>query len=156
MVDYLIEIIFKNVAVDEIERLLSDLTSNGQLILNYYHTLKSTDFSWDKEGSLRKLFTEGKEFGLFVNLKELNKKGVCLPLCGIAVYKYETEIEVNVNFQLSDLKAIDSEGLTKKLMKLAKTIATDYKIREYYCGIDPAQDLNLRLFTNEALGPISL
>jgi len=38
-------------------------------------------------------------------------------------------------------------------MELAKCIAVQYQIDNYFCGLEPAQDINTRLFTNEQPGP---
>ena len=83
-------------------------------------------------------------------------KNVCLPNCGIAVYKYEHTIDLEINFQLSDLNVVMMKDLTKNLMKLSKEIALHHQTGNYFCGLEPAQDMETRLFTNEQLGPFSL
>ena len=79
-----------------------------------------------------------------------------LKLIGVAVYKNENTINPEINFQLLDLKSTPKKDLTKKLMELAKHIADEYQIDLYFCGLEPAQEMQTRLFTNEQLGPFSL
>ncbi len=68
----------------------------------------------------------------------------------------EDGIDLEINFQLSDVKDVTFNELTKKLMKLAKSIATQYQISEYFCGIEPAYEMETRLFTNDQLGDFSI
>jgi hypothetical protein len=153
MIDYLIEIIFKNIAADKIGSLLKDLNSKGKRIVNYNLTCNCHEVNLDIERSIEKIFCENRNFGLFLNLKELEKEGVCLQNCGIAVYKHENVINLEINFQMLDLKNFQKNLLTKNLMKLAKSIAIQYQIDDYFCGIEPAQEAQMRLFTKEQLGP---
>lgn len=79
-----------------------------------------------------------------------------MPKCGISVYKHENEINLEINFQLLDLNDSYDKLLTKKLMGLAKSIAAQYEIKDYYCGLEPAQEVETRLFTNQQIGPFSI
>jgi len=54
------------------------------------------------------------------------------------------------------LNGVVIKDLTKNLMKLSKDIAVHYQIGNYFCGLEPAQDMETRLFTNEQLGPFSV
>jgi len=155
MIDHLIEIVFKNVSVEKIGSLLKDLSESGIKIVSYNFTCNPIDVNWAIEKSIEKVFIENKNFGLFLNLKELNVDDVVFLNCGVAVYKAENEISLEINFQLSDLKIPQIKDLTKSLMKLAKSIAIHGQIDDYFCGIEPAQDTKTRLFTNEQLGPFS-
>lgn len=156
MTDYLIEIIFKNISVDKIGDLLKYLSSNGQKIVNYHLTCDCPKIDWSIEASIKKTFLENNNFGLFINLKELTVKNIFFPNCGIAIYKDENTINLEINFQLSDLKNIPIKNLTKNLMELAKSVAAQYQIDNYFCGLEPAQEMKTRLFTNEQLGPFSI
>ncbi len=156
MNDHLIEIIFRNLSADKVGALLKDLSSNGKEIVNYNLTCDCPDIDWGVETSIERIFLEKESFGLFINLKELIKYNICLPNCGIAVYKDKKTINLEINFQLLDLKSIPITDLTTKLMKLAKSIAVQYKINDYFCGLEPARETKTRLFTNEQIGPFSI
>lgn len=41
-------------------------------------------------------------------------------------------------------------------MEFSRSIAVHYKIDTYFCGLEPAENKETRLFTNERLGPLSL
>ena len=156
MVDYLIEIVFKNISAKATECMLKDFSSNGQKVVNYSFTRNDMELDWDIDGLIEKLFVDINGFGLFVNLNELTILDVLVLNCGIAVYKYDDAIDLEINFQLSDLKNCNSHDLVDNLMKFAKSIATHYHITDYFCGLEPAQDIKTRLFTNEQLGPFFL
>ncbi|MBF8263372.1 MAG: hypothetical protein HW387_1037 [Parachlamydiales bacterium] len=156
MTDHFIEIVFKDVSVEKIESLIKDLSLNGQRVVSYNITCNSVKISWDTDKSIERIFTDNNNFGLFLNLDELKKDGICLPNCGIAVYKNENEINVELNFRLSDLKNFKTDNLVKKLMKLSKSIAAQYHINDYFCGLEPAQDIETRLFSKEQTGPLFL
>ena len=153
MTDHLIEIIFKDISVDKIGSLLRTLSFNGRKIVNFNITCDCHEIDWSIEASIEKPFLENNNFGLFVKLKELTFKKTYLSNCGIAIYKDETSINLEINFQLSDLKKVPIKDLAKNLMELAKSIATQYQIDNYFCGLEPAQEMKTRLFTNEHLGP---
>ena len=152
MTDHLIEIIFKEIPKEKIGSLLMDLISQGQGIVSYNITFDCSEIDWNIE-TIRKVFAENECFGLFINLKKLKTGEVDLPNCGLAVYKYEKNVDLEINFQLSDLEDVPLKNLGENLMEFAKAIADQYQIDQYLCGIEPAHDLQTRLFTNEKLGP---
>lgn len=154
MTDHLIEIVFKEISVEKIGPLLVDLISKGNGIVSYNVTFEYPQIDWNAK-EINKIFVDNKCFGLFVNLKELKAGNVNLPNCGLAIYKYENTVDLEINFQLSDLDNVPLESLGGNLMEFAKAIADQYQIDQYLCGIEPAHDLQTRLFTNEKLGPFS-
>lgn len=156
MIDYLIEIIFSNVSAKKIGKLLKDFTSEGSEVVNYNLTSGDCKIDWKNEQSIEAVFQEYKSFGLFINLKKLNKAGVCLRNCGISIYKCEFKINIEINFQLLDQSSSYGQLLTKNLMELAKSIAVQYEIKGYYCGLEPAEETETRLFTNQQVGPFSI
>jgi hypothetical protein len=155
MTDHLIEIIFKNISLGKVGALLRDLISKGQELINYDFTCDYSEIDWSNKESIDKIFFDNQNFGLFINLKALIIKNIHLPNCGIAVFKSENTIDVEINFMLSDLKSIPKEDLTELLMELGKYIAIQYQIDHYYCGLEPAEEITTRLFTNEQVGPFS-
>lgn len=156
MIDYLIEVIFKDVPITRIAPLLKFLIDNGKGIVNYNLTCDWDEIDWSKGSSIEEVFLKNSNFGLFINFNELKVKNVCLPNCGVAVYKYEDVIDLEINFQLSDLNNIMIKDLTKHLMELSKFIAVQYQIANYFCGLEPAREMKTRLFTNEKPGPFSV
>lgn len=154
MTDYLVEIVFKEISAEKIGSLLIDLISNGNGLINYDITFECPEINWNTK-ELNRIFVDNKCFGLFVNLNKLKARNVNLPNCGIAVYKYENTADLEINFQLSDLRDFSLKNLGRDLMEFAKGIADQYQIDQYLCGIEPAHDLQTRLFTNEKLGPFS-
>jgi hypothetical protein len=77
-----------------------------------------------------------------------------LPFCGIAVYKFEDSIDVEINFKLSDLKDGDDKELATNLMKLSDSISKKFDIENYFCGLEPASDEETRIFTKQKIGPL--
>lgn len=152
MHDHLVEIIFTKVSVDSIGSLLQTLTLHGKTVLNYYITCASQVIDWTNKDAITTLFQENTEFGLFINLINLQQEDIYLPKCGISVYKMHTSIDLEINFQLSDLDYPELEKLAKTLMKLSKSIADSYDISNYFCGLEPANDPRMQLFNNENIG----
>jgi|GEM_PF-1512991 len=151
MIDHLIEIIFRNIPANKIGSLLKDLSCNGQKIINQNFTCDCPEMDWSTETSIERIFLENSNFGVFINLKDLTRRNVYLPNCGIAIYKNENTINLEINFQLLDLKDVPIKDLTKNLMELAKSIAVQYQIDDYFGGLEPAQDIETRLFTNDSV-----
>lgn len=154
MIDHLIEIVFKEISAEKIGALLIDLISKGNGVISYNITFDYPEIDWSVK-EINKIFLDNMFFGLFINLNELKTRNVNLPNCGLAIYKYENTVDLEINFQLSDLGDVPLKSLGEILMEFAKTIADQYQIDQYLCGIEPAHDLQTRLFTNEKLGPFS-
>lgn len=152
MTDHLIEIVFKNIPTKKIGRLFTHLIGKGNIITNYSITIEHSEIKWNVE-TIQSIFDKNKDFGLFINLNALQTGKIELPNCGLSIYKYEDTIDLEINFQLSDLGTISLQSLAKSLMEFAKSIADQYQIDEYLCGLEPAHDPKTRLFTNGKLGP---
>lgn len=156
MNDFLIEIVFKDIRSDLIRFLLKDLSFSGEKIVGYNVTCDCPEVNWDSDTSIESMFLNNENFGIFLNLKELVRCNICLPNCGIAVYKNENAINLEINFQLLDLPDRVIQEMPKNLMELAKSVALQYHIDNYFCGIEPAQELTTRFFTKEQIGPFRL
>ena len=156
MQDHLIEIIFKSVNTDQIGDLLKNLTANGTKIINCNATCSAMNIDWSNSKSISYVFSKNNNFGLFLTVNELRISDICLLNCGICVYKNVSSINFELNVQLSDIKNHGTDSLNFALMKLAKSIATEYHIIEYFSGIEPAEDIETRLFTNDQVGPFSV
>lgn len=154
MNDHLIELMFKSVSEVKIGMLLKDLISNNENVSSYSITCNFPKVNWNSEQSIDTVFKQNKNFGLFLNLNTLEKEGIYLSKCGLSVYKYENNIDLEINFQLSDLKTSSIKQTSKRLMKLAKAIANQYEIEKYYCGLEPAEEKETRLFTKQLVGPL--
>lgn len=156
MHDYLVEIIFKSIALKDIGDLLRNLTASGAKIINYNLTCSKKAIDWSKQESISNVFLNNDNFGLFINISEFKKNNVCLNRCGIVVYKNGSSIDFELNFQFSDIKYYGTDALPTVLMELAKSIATEYHITNYFGGLEPAEDTKTRLFTNDQIGPFSI
>lgn len=152
MIDHLIEIVFEDVSKDRIGELLRDLTSKGEEVQNYSFTHSISEVNWGSKQSIEDVFSQPKNFGAFINLKKLERTDFCIMKCGIAIYKYEDKINLEINFQLTDLDCSDFKKLTKELMNLAHSIAVQCDVEEYYCGLEPAEEKETRLFTKQHVG----
>jgi hypothetical protein len=154
MLDYWIEIVFDGPFAKMIGDLLCDVTLNGEKILTYNCTCEAKDIHWDNPASIAKIFASNDDFGLFINVTELDRGGFCLPKCLITVYKNKDFFGLELNFKLQDLQNPKLSSLATDLMKLAKSIADQHHLTGYFCGIEPAKDKETRLFTNDQLGPL--
>lgn len=157
MNDHLIEIVFKNIPLTEISRLIQNLTSNGHVITSYNLTCYGEKkVHWEDMSSIEKIFKDHNDFGLFINLIEFKKGKLSLPNCGLAIYKQNNKVDLEINFQLSEIKKQDLTSLVPDLIQFSKSIAKQSNIDEYFCGLEPAEDLETRLFTEDIIGPFSI
>jgi hypothetical protein len=154
MVDYLIEMIFSNFSAENVGRLLKKLGLNGKNVLSCDVVNSPLTINWNSEKSMEEIFGGTEDLAVFVNLKGLKVDGFFLSNCGVAIYKNTNMINIELNFEISELKRYRRGILAESLMKLARSIAADYHITNYFCGIEPAQDVTTRLFTNERPGPL--
>ena len=154
MEDYLIEIIFKNINEDALTLFLETTTSRNN-VKNYSTTTECREIDLTKRQSITLFLRQSEELGLFLNFETLKYEGFTLPKCGIAIYKSATTINMEINFQTSDLEKNQRKDLPEKLLAFAQSIATAYQIKNYYCGIEPAADQEGRVFTNGVLTPLS-
>lgn len=156
MENFLIEIIFKNVPLEKIGSLLKDLTSGGKRVQNYDFVFFSAHIEWEIEQTIIKPFLENNSFKLFINLKLLEINKICLLKCGIVAHKFSNKIDVELNFNSIDIQNNSKESATNDLMLFAKDLANKNSINEYFCGVEPAEDIATRLFTQEIQGPFKL
>jgi|JI9StandDraft_1071089.scaffolds.fasta_scaffold15072_2 hypothetical protein len=156
MFDDLIEIIFKNLHFKTLGPLLKNLTSGGENIASYYATCEGTEIDWKKESSIEGFLKDMHESALFINLKSLDREGIFIRKCGLAIYKNQDTIRLEVNFQVGDIYNPMNVDVVEALMILAQTIAKTYEIEDFFCGFEPAQDLETRLFTKNKKGPFLL
>lgn len=145
----LIEITFENVSLAKIGSLLKDLCSNK--VKNYSLTTEDGNIDGSSDESIEKFFFEYENFSLFINLYKLEKNQIVIPNCSIAVFKDKESVDVILIFEESDLN-----HEIQDLMYFAKALASQYQIDLYYCGLDPAYDLDTRFFTKENIGPLTL
>ncbi len=156
MVYYLIEIIFKDVEIARIAELLKYLTSSGKRIIDYTSSSDKGKIrvDWGSEKEIRKIFSEEKKIYLLINLDQFKKGDLILPRCEIIVYKKNNSLDLEINFEYKYLKNSKINKLSESLLNISKSIAQQYHISTYFCGLEPAQDLETRLFTNGKPGPL--
>jgi hypothetical protein len=154
MKNQLIEIAFSGASIEKIGFLLKDLTSNGKKIENYVCSSDVKNIDWDDPASIEEIFRRNESFCLLISLSELIEGDVCLPKCGVSIYKSKNSVDIELDFQLSDLRNPKLDKLAEDLIKLSKSIADRYGLAGYFCGIEPAKDEETRFFTNDQLGPL--
>ncbi|MBS0584967.1 MAG: hypothetical protein JSR76_01535 [Verrucomicrobia bacterium] len=156
MSDHLVEIIFKEVDLKNLIPLLQYLTSEGKNVVSYYDNYDLLKIDWKQEETIAKFFKDHEECALFINLDALNIEGISLKKCGLAIYQIENRINLEINFEILDIYNSTKIDLVEALMRLSNILSKKYEIKEFFCGLEPAGDLETRLFTKDQLGPFSL
>ena len=72
---------------------------------------------------------------------------------GLHLYKFDTAFDFGFDFSSDDFKSL---GSLKHIETWATNLAQKIQAKDYYCGYEPAVDLNTRFFTGDRLGPLGL
>jgi hypothetical protein len=159
--NYLIELVFENVFFNHMSQMIKELSQEGKQITNY--SLQADweikgEINWHSADSITQILNQSTNNGwaLFINLTELNLKQSRIKNCTLQILQYDSQYDININFNLDDIRFRDSTDFIENLMKFARKIAFKYGIQHYFAGLEPADDEETRLFTNGKKGPLTL
>lgn len=152
----LFEIVFEDISIENIDSCLKKLTKHGENVLNY--NFSSDDKSdiminFKNDDEIKNILIEHHGGALLINLNELNLESIEIPKCSIRIINYDDKYDLEINFDLVDVSMIDNKLLLNELRIFSSNIAENYRINNYYAGIEPAYDEENRAFTNNELGP---
>lgn len=68
----------------------------------------------------------------------------------------EGRFDVELNFSLESVEGRRGADLQQALFDFARRLAETVGARHYFAGLEPARDIETRLFTGTTLGPITL
>lgn len=92
---------------------------------------------------------------LFIRLKALCfSEGVEVPNVGIRSFRYDSQYDLEINVDLDDVE--NMERLVDVTFEFAQGAAAVLGIENYFAGLEPASDVDTRLFTMSARGPLHL
>lgn len=155
MMEELIEITFEEVKLENLTHLIVAVAS-GSILLNYNVVSEPFDETLVDLNDDVKLFAALEQISnglIYFNFPELKFAGLSLSGVGIQILKYGGKFDMNIVFD-SNLTA--NKFSVSILQEWASSIALQSGAMTYFCGIEPAVDLNTRFFTEDVLGPLGL
>ncbi len=91
---------------------------------------------------------------LSIRLKKFIFDNIIIPSISLRCLKYDALYDVDFIFEESYIDKIGSKEFLSKLQNYTTQLAIKYEIDNWYCGLEPAKDLNTRYFTKDE--PISI
>lgn len=155
----LYELVWEGFSPEQFNNFLTAYTHFGELV-------KSCDFSDVDSGQSLPINLKDKivisqqtmdldSWTLVVGLQFISFPGVKLNDTQILATKRDQDIMLSVNFPKKELPA-PLDTAQKKLMQAARIVANMYGVKNYFGGLDPAENEDTRLFTGNRIGPHSL
>lgn len=92
---------------------------------------------------------------LLINVKKITVAGIEINMPLLRVLHFENSIELSITFDDKDL-LLENISLVKPFFFGVKKMASNYKIANFYCGIEPALDMDTRFFDESGLGPLKI
>lgn len=149
----LLEVVFENTGPDAAYAMLNKLSAFGSNVRDYsvsFGEPNQTAIDWSNIKNLFDVNTE--DISLFVNLKNFNMYNVIASTCSVQVIRYGKSYDVNIIVDIDDFKNLALPKIGEILQRMAQAIAAEFGIYSYFCGLEPARDMETRLFTRDQIG----
>ena len=145
-----IEIVFEKVQLENIvEFIIQNISSS---ILKSYHI--STDLTNINLHSKDKLYhdiDQSLDGAFYFNFSNFNLKNILLSQVGIQILKYDRTYDLNFHIHKMELSQKTS---VPNLQGNVQLLAEELRATNYYCGYEPAIDVETRYFSGDIIGPI--
>jgi hypothetical protein len=149
-----IEIVFEEINISFFINWIKKIDKNGlfvdEVIINLQKNLKEYFIDWDQ---IEKLLINEKDIAIFINAKKIIIDDINIDNISFQVIKYELKYDLNILFDSDSYKNCLDENEILKLYKLSKKISKLIKAKNYYAGIEPAIDIETRIFDINKIGP---
>ncbi|MEI6410512.1 MAG: hypothetical protein WCR52_14075 [Bacteroidota bacterium] len=149
----LIEITFEEVKLESLTHLLVAFAS-GSTLLNYdvaSDPFDETLVDLKDESKLLTALSLLTNYAIYFNFPEFEFAGLALSAVGIQVFGYNGKLDLNIIF---DYNLTTNKVSIPSLQAWASLIAVQSNAKTYFCGLEPAVNLNTRFFTEDILGPL--
>lgn len=151
----LFEVVFENVAKNNVMELLSHLTPEPRSIVNYQCSEKNQLINTSEYTETLCYFLNFYgDASMLIHLDHIKIDAVILPEILLRLVKYGEQYDVDYNFDLNLIKDMNMPDLVKKIHNHTKNIAKDINVSNFFGGMEPASDESTRYFTNNNLGPL--
>jgi predicted CopG family antitoxin len=145
----LLEVVFEGICKNDVVQLLLRLVPNIENIVNVQCT-EDIELLGEQGLNIKSLgSTLNIDGNLSVLIELKNMKAGELSLCDVLlrIVKYEGAFDIDFNFDIGKQKNKDVVLVMKSLHNFAKDIAADFKISNFFGGIEPASDKSSRYFS---------
>ena len=134
-----------NKLVTDAERMTGiECTENIPLAMNGRLNLKAMENFLSFNGNASAL----------IKLQSVRIEDVILPSVLLRVVKYGNQFDVDFNFDIDALKNPDTKLWMNYMHDYAKSTAKEFKVRQFFGGMEPAFDVESRYFTGDIAGPL--
>jgi len=150
LLHFWIEVVMKIRQTDLMELVLqinTDLTNVlKELLINFSINLKTNEM----QGYLSSLKKSGSQLiGEGLNLKLQDKQ---IQNCSIWIRRdIQKDYLIEINFVFKDIEE-DYKEYLEYLKEFSFDLARKYSINKFYCGLEPADDIDNQYFTNNGYG----
>ncbi len=145
----LTEVVFEGIPDRKLKDLLDSIVAMGEI-----ESIEYGDHCEEKSLAELKTLLPADGFA-FVRVRSLAlNKNVLLDLVLIRIFRGENRVNLlDFTFGTNDIES-DFTSNIKELHRLTTSLARRFEVECYYAGMEPADDLNTRYFTNEEYGAL--
>lgn len=145
-----VELVFEGIDIGKARRLLSFVAERGR------GSVEATVDGMPSEhidGS--RLAVPLKFASLSIRLREFRLgHNIVAPNATIRSFCYGAHFDVEVSFDLDDISSVGC--FADALFDFAQRAAAAYGVEMYFAGLEPATDVDTRIFTTSSRGPFNL
>lgn len=149
----IVELTFENVRIEAVPNIIILLTSSGKNVVSYNVQCENEPckpIDWNSHGSIRDALRDLGDGSIYLNINNLNSKILKIEAKGIQIFKYGDAVDINISFALT---SINTKNVSC-MLEFSRSLACKYKASSFYAGLEPANDEETRIFTNNNMGPI--
>lgn len=147
----IIEIVFENVQLEKIVEYLNQILSNSTL-KEYNFSTDSTKINLHSTEKLYDSIEQSSNGAHYFNFINFSLKDILLSRVGFQIYKYNNIYDLSLDIEEIQIKQKIS---VSDLQNRIGFLASELEVTNYYCGYEPAEDEDMRLFSRSILGPLS-
>ncbi|WP_375186074.1 hypothetical protein [Pseudoalteromonas sp.] len=145
-----IEVVLDSIEKSDIKTVLNALLIGKDNVINISASEDEINVStfFSNNSYLDDFFMSKSESTLLFLLKKITVGNVVIPNPLLRLVKYDTQFDIDFSFE----NEVDVHQLHMGISCLLKGV----NVKEFYAGLEPAQDIDTRFFTNQELGPYQI
>lgn len=152
----LLEVVFESIDKSSVIPVLNKLCFDTKQIIS---AECNENFELMKDGHLNLNVLEtvlnfNENITVFLKIKSMIIEDVPLSSVLLRIVKYDDQFDIDFSFDANEIQSIDIVSLMKRIHSFSKNISEEFRIANFFGGVEPASDETTRYFTRNVLGPM--
>lgn len=152
----LLEAVFEDVPNKSIVLLLEKITSDENMLVKVCFPL--VDDTEEDYGLCKKkidtILHSAEDGAIIFSIKNLKISNIDLGFVVLRIIKYRSMYDLDFSFSADANENMEICAFIEKIQEYMSKLASQYNIRSWFLGMEPASDKSTRYFTQTRLGPL--